>query len=128
MPNMCLTHEKAEDAKCINNGLQLRGKIKEIKEQNLQLTELEGALIAIYHIIIFPIEENSIMNTLDQLPRTPQAAGLIEVALKRKTEFQLAPMGVLTSGTAHARPSAEPPIATSGKLSVHVSGRGGQQI
>ena len=41
-------------------------------------------------------------------------------------KFPLAPMGVLVSGSAHARPSAQPPIATSGNLSVHMSGRGGQ--
>ena len=38
------------------------------------------------------------------------------------------PMGVLAPGFAHARPSAQPPIDTSEKISPHVSGTGGQQI
>ena len=89
----------------ITNGLQLSETDKEIKEQNLQLTELKGALIAkniifqkIYQlpksgwtalkdrVMNFPIEENSFMNTLDRVPRTPEAAGLIVVAMKKKTE------------------------------------------
>ena len=37
-------------------------------------------------------------------------------------------MGVLAPGFAHARPSAQPPIDTSEKISPHVSGTGGQQI
>ena len=36
----------------------------------------------------------------------------------------LAPMGVLTPGSAHARPSAQPPIDTSGNFSAHMSGGG----
>ena len=40
-------------------------------------------------------------------------------------KFPLTPMGALTSGSAHARPSAQPPIDTSG----YFSGReGGQQF
>ena len=33
----------------------------------------------------------------------------------------LAPMGVLAPGSAHARPSARPPIDTSGNFQAHVS-------
>ena len=33
----------------------------------------------------------------------------------------LAPMGVLALGSAHARPSARPPIDTSGNFPAHVS-------
>ena len=36
-------------------------------------------------------------------------------------EFPLAPMGVLAPGSAHARPSARPPIDTSGNFSAHMS-------
>ena len=36
-------------------------------------------------------------------------------------QFRLAPMGVLAPGSAHARPSARPPIDTSEKISAHVS-------
>ena len=39
-------------------------------------------------------------------------------ALKK---FLLALMGVLAPGSAHARPSARPPIDTSGNLPVHMS-------
>jgi hypothetical protein len=35
-----------------------------------------------------PINENSIINTLEQLQRTPQAAGIIGVALRRKIEYK----------------------------------------
>jgi hypothetical protein len=85
------------------NGLKLKETDKQIHEQNLQLTELEGALIAkniifqkIYQlpksrwtalkdrVVNVPINENSIINTLDKMPRTPRDAGLIGVALKRK--------------------------------------------
>ena len=88
------------------NGLKLKETDKEIREQELELTELEGALIAkniifqkIYQlpksrwtalkdrVINVPINDDSIMNTLDQLPRTPKDAGLIGVALKRKKEY-----------------------------------------
>ena len=37
-------------------------------------------------------------------------------------------MGVLASGSVHARPSAHPPIDTSGNISAHVSGRGLNKI
>ena len=35
-------------------------------------------------------------------------------------------MGALAPGSAHARPSAQAPINTSGNFSPHMSGRGGQ--
>ena len=38
-------------------------------------------------------------------------------------KFPLAPMGVLAPGSAHARPSAQSPLDTSGKFSGQVSGR-----
>ena len=37
------------------------------------------------------------------------------------SKFPLAPMGVLASGSAHARHSAQPPINTSGNFTAHVS-------
>ena len=89
------------------NGLKLTETDKQIKKQQLELTELEGALISkniifqkIFQlpksrwtalkdrVINVPINEDSIMNTLEQLPRTPKDAGLIGVALKRKMEFK----------------------------------------
>ena len=36
-------------------------------------------------------------------------------------KFPLAPMGVLPPSSAHPRPSAQPPIDTSGNFSAHVS-------
>ena len=41
--------------------------------------------------------------------------------LKTWKEFPLAPMGVLAPGSAHARPSALPPIDNSGNFTAHVS-------
>jgi hypothetical protein len=41
-----------------------------------------------------------------------------------KRKFPLAPMGALALGSAHARPSAQAPIDTSGNFSAHMSGRG----
>ena len=35
-------------------------------------------------------------------------------------KFPLAPMGVLAPGSAHSRPSARPPIDTSGNFSAHI--------
>ena len=83
------------------NGLKLTETDKQIKKQQLELTELEGALISkniifqkIFQlpksrwtalkdrVINVPINEDSIMNTLDQPPRTPRDAGLIGVALR----------------------------------------------
>ena len=43
---------------------------------------------------------------------------------RREREIPLAPMGVLAPGSAHARPSAQPPINTSGNSSAHMSGGG----
>ena len=39
-------------------------------------------------VINIPVEEDSVINTLNQLPRTPDQAGLIEVTFKRKLEMK----------------------------------------
>ena len=89
------------------NGLQLHETDKMIDNEGLRLTELEGALIAktiifqkIYQmpksrwtalkdrLINIPINDDDIINTLEQMPRTPKDAGLIGVALKRKKEYK----------------------------------------
>ena len=89
------------------NSLQLSDTDEDLKNQNLQLTELEGALIApnivfqkIFQlprsrwtglkdkIINVPISSESINNTLAQLPRTPGQAGLIPIELKRKKDMK----------------------------------------
>ena len=89
------------------NGLQLKETDEMINYEGLKLTELEGALIAktiifqkIYQLpksrwtalkdrlINIPINDDDIVNTLEQIPRTPRDAGLIGVALKRKKEYK----------------------------------------
>ena len=78
-----------------------------ITDKDLNLTELENNLIAkrlmfqkIYQLpksrmaackdrlINIPISSNDVINTLKNLPRTPQEAGLLEVKLKRKLEYK----------------------------------------
>ena len=84
------------------NNLQLTP----IEDTQLHLTELEGALIAKHlifekiiqlpksrwtalkdKIVNVPINDGDILNTIEQLPRTPKDAGLIGVELKRKKEY-----------------------------------------
>ena len=75
-------------------------------DPDLQLIELENNLIAkrilfqkIYKLpqstiaackdklVNIPIYDNDILNTIAQLPRTPKEAGLLEVKLKRKLQY-----------------------------------------
>ena len=89
------------------NSLALHFTDKELKEQDLRLTELEASLIAqnivfqkIYQlpksrwtglkdkVINVPISNDAINNTLAQLPRTPKQAGLIGISLKRKQNMK----------------------------------------
>ena len=91
----------------VKNSLELKDTDKDIKDQGLDLTELEGALIAktIVFLKIFllaksrwtglrdkiinvPISDQSVNNTLLKLPRTPAQAGLVGVKLKRKKEYK----------------------------------------
>ena len=84
------------------NGLKM-----DPQDPELELTELEGNLILkrivfmkIFQlpksrwtalkdkIINVPVNEDDIVNTITRLPRTPLEAGLIEVDLKRKVEYQ----------------------------------------
>ena len=44
-----------------------------------------------------------------------------DIGPKITEKFPLALMGVLAPGSAHARPSARPPIDTRGSFPVHVS-------
>ena len=76
-------------------------------DPDMELTELEGNLIAknivfmkIFQlpksrwtalkdkIINVPVNDSDIVNTISNLPRTPSEAGLIEIDLKRKVEYQ----------------------------------------
>ena len=44
-----------------------------------------------------------------------------EILLQEVYRFPLAPMGVLAPGSAHARPSTQPPIDMSGNCQAHMS-------
>ena len=105
----CVRHMKKKKLPPMSamNNLWLTDTDKKIEKEGLKLTELEGALIAksiifqkIYQLpksrwtalkdrlINIPINDDDIMNTLEQMPRTPKDAGLIGVALKRKKEYK----------------------------------------
>ena len=100
----CVSHMKAKKMPpmSVKNNLKL-----ESQDESLQLTELEGSLIAknliflkIFQlpksrwtaltdkIVNVPITNEDINNTLALLPRTPKEAGLIGVTLKRKLEYK----------------------------------------
>ena len=89
------------------NGLQLHDADDMIAREGPKLTELEGALIAksiifqkIYQLhksrwtalkdrqINISINDDDIINTLGQMPRTPRDAGLVGVALKKEKEYK----------------------------------------
>ena len=105
----CIRHMRSQKIPPMSamNGLQLHETDRMIEAEGLKLTELEGALIAktiifqkIYQLpksrwtalkdrlINIPINDDDIVNTLEQMPRTPKDAGLIGVALKRKKEYK----------------------------------------
>ena len=89
---------------CVRNGLEV-DKI----EENMKLTDLENNLIArniIFQkvhklpksrwsgthdrLINVPVQPQDVLNTIENLPRTPAEAGLIPiipVSLKRKLEY-----------------------------------------
>ena len=105
----CVRHMKKKKVPPMSamNGLQLAESDKMIENQGLKLSELEGALIAksiifqkIFQLpksrwtalkdklINIQINDEDILNTLEQMPRTPKDAGLIGVALKRKKVYK----------------------------------------
>jgi hypothetical protein len=51
----------------------------------------------------------------------PKYKGIFVKPPFKNTKFPLTPMGVLALGSAHARPSAQPPINVSGNFPPHVS-------
>ena len=100
----CIVHLKAKrmPPMSVRNNLEL-----DHLNENLMLTELEGALIAklipfqkIYQlpksrwtalrdrVINVPINDEDIVKTVNLLPRTPKEAELIGVSLKRKLEYK----------------------------------------
>ena len=68
-------------------------------DSDLKLSELENNLISkrllfqkIYQLprsrlINIPINDSDVMQTVERLPRTPRQAGLLEIKLKRKIEY-----------------------------------------
>ena len=105
----CVRHMKAGKLppSSVMNNLQLTHTDQFLKEQNLQLTELEGTLIAkniVFQklvmlpksrwgclkdkIINVPIPDDALNETLCQLPRTPGSANLIEITLKRMKKLK----------------------------------------
>ena len=105
----CVRHVKMGNLppSSVMNGLALQQTDEELKELNLNLTELESSLIApriifekilllpksrwtqlIDRIINIPVTNESINNTLSLLPRTPSSAGLIPITLKRRLEYK----------------------------------------
>ena len=87
----------------VNNGLH----VHKYKDPELQLTELEANLIVknivfmkIFQlpksrwtalkdkVINIPVQNDNVLNTMTQLPMTPNEAGLIEVDFKRKVEHE----------------------------------------
>ena len=98
-----LTKDKRLPPCSVMNGLQLHETDQELKAQNLILTDLEAAMVAVliaFQIIrllpkslwsnlhnqsvLVPIDPKRIDQTLGSLPRTPHEAGLIPIKLKRK--------------------------------------------
>ena len=105
----CVKHMKNKKLPPMSamNRLQLYDSDATIKAERLHLTELEGALIAktiifqkIYQLpksrwtalkdrlINVPINDEDILNTIQNMPRTPNEADLIRVALKKKKEYK----------------------------------------
>ena len=64
-----------------------------------------------------PNQEKNLMWTLNSSHIIKSMSYVVKIILK----FPLAPMGVLAPGSAHARPSARPPIDVSGNFPAHVS-------
>jgi hypothetical protein len=86
----------------VTNGLQLRR-----IDESCNLTELENNLIALNinfqyifclpnsrwgatkkQMISVPVTPETVLNTIEKLPRLPNQAGLIPVQLKRKTIYE----------------------------------------
>ena len=63
-----------------------------------------------------------------KLSKPMKAKAQITVLTNNRAQFPLAPMGVLGPGSAQARPSARPPIDTSGNFSAHMSGGSGGKL
>ena len=72
------------------------------------------------------IEKTEYKQKMDTAAQSVQALIIANDGLiLDKEKFPLTTMGVLAPGSAHARPSAQPPIDVSGNFPPHVSGVGG---
>ena len=88
---------------CVMNNLALHDTDAELKDQDLALTELEGALCAkriifekilllrrslwtglVDQVVNVPIPDDSLNELISQLPRVPSQAGMVVAVLKRR--------------------------------------------
>ena len=92
------------------------------KQDNFKLSKSDANEVK-YH----PVDNENIwkvrfLQELIEIKQGDLTVDLDHAEIQEK--FPLAPLGVLAPGSAHARPSARPPIDTSGNFSAHMSGRG----
>ena len=92
---------------CVMNNLQLHDTDQQLREQDMECTELEGALCAkallfqkivllvksrwtglIDKIINIPVPDENINNLMAQFPRLPKDSGMVIAVLKRKLEYK----------------------------------------
>ena len=92
---------------CVMNNLQLHDTDQQLREQDMECTELEGALCAkallfqkivllvksrwtglIDKIINIPVPDENINNLMAQFPRLPKESGMVIAVLKRKLEYK----------------------------------------
>ena len=92
---------------CVMNNLQLHDTDQQLREQDMECTELEGALCAkallfqkivllvksrwtglVDKIINIPVPDENINNLMAQFPRLPKDSGMVIAVLKRKLEYK----------------------------------------
>ena len=70
---------------------------------------------------VLPVENNLLQYYVTDTEQFVAENKMVINKKKTKIKFPLTPMGVLAPGSAHARPSAQPPIDMSGNFPAHVS-------
>ena len=76
-------------------------------------------LVIVYLTFLYEVDVIN-KSDLTEESKDDETANMLEAwknAFGKDFEFPLAPMGILASGSAHARPSARPPINMSGSWS-----------
>ena len=92
---------------CVKNNLELHDTDQQLRDQDLECTELEGALCAksllfqkiillvksrwtglIDKIVNVPITDEALNDVFTQLPRLPKDSGMVTAVLKRKLKFK----------------------------------------